>query len=303
MTTIDTEDFEISATDGIDSDGMPLAPKSAFKNAFVLFGPALNQATSWHPPTDREKELTLLLLSNWRLSTIHGPRKITTRKILRAADALGLLVCRVKTTKTENTASGVSKIVPDSYLLVYTKPGVKNYSGAFFMLRETRHSKVIIIGPHDDGDGTFASTKIGMSGSYALACISNGHDRDKVGIDRKLSDFVHSTENLGTFAVKHICRMFPNSVCMHIHGMTNDKKCLVRCRSSAMEQVFKTSVIDYTDLEINDFNSFNAFFTIDSLVNTNYYLKTEIPAVIHRTNVNIIKNIALDMEKNLWCWV
>lgn len=285
----------------IDFDGMPLASDkilSSAQNAYVVFGPAMDQATSWHPPTKQEKELTSQLLTNWQISTINGPAKETTNKILDAANGLGLQVRRVKTTKDVNGAK-----VPDSYLLVYTKPGVKDYSGAFFMLRETKHSKVFIIGPHDDSDGTYADTKIGMSESYALACISNGHKRGRIGTGLyRESDLVHSTDNLGTFAVQEICKMFPGLVCLHIHGMADTSKCLVRCRSDPMEQVFKKVVADKTRLDPEDFKPFNADFSIDSIVNTKYYLKTEIPAVIHVKNKAIIKNIALAMEENPWCW-
>jgi hypothetical protein len=286
-----------------DTDGMPLAPSKVLTSplgAYIVFGPAMNQATSWHAPTQQEKDLTTKLLNNWKLSTLNGPTKETTSEILSAAEDLGLQVRRVKTTKK---VDGV--VVPDSYLLVYTKPGIKNYSGAFFMLRETKHSKVFIISPHDDSDGTYADTKIGMSDSYALACISNGHKRGRVGLtgDKyRNSDIVHSTDNLGTFALELICEMFPKLVCLHIHGMSDTSKCLFRCRNDEMGNVFKTVIADKTRLDPEDFKPLNAFFTIDSLVNTNYYLKTEIPAAIHESNFAIIKNIAVAMEKYPWCF-
>jgi hypothetical protein len=289
-------------TPPVDTDGMPLAPDTVLtspQGAYIVFGPALNQANSWHPPTQQEKDLTSQLLTNWQISTVNGPSVTTTQKIMQAADGLGLHVCRAKTFKTVN---GVQ--VPDSYLLVYTKPGVKNYSGAFFMLRETKHSKVFIIGPHDDSDETFADTKIGMAQSYALACISNGHKRGQVGLgaNYRESDFVHSTDNLGTFALQQICKMFPSSVCLHIHGMSDPTKCLYRCRSDPMEKVFKKTIADNTKLGPTDFAPLNAYFTVDQMVNTNYYVKTEIPVVIHKNNPAIVKDIALAMEQNTWSW-
>lgn len=283
-----------------DTDGMPLASDLVLtspQGAYIVFGPALNQAKSWHVPTEEEKQFTKQLLTNWKISTINGPSKETTQKIMQAADNLGLQVRRVKSTKIVNGTK-----IPDTFLIVYTKPGIKNYSGAFFMLRETKHSNVFIIGPHDDKDGTFADTKIGMSDSYALACISNGHKRKMAGDQFVASDFVHSTDNLGTYALELICTLFPGLVCLHIHGMANDQKCLVRCRNPAMEKIFKKVIADNTKLNQDDFDSFNAYFTIDSLVNTNYYLKTEIPAVIHKKNKTIIAKIVKGMEENKWCW-
>ena len=295
------QDTGIDVEPIIDVDGMPLAPSLALtspQGAFIVFGPAINQATSWHEPTTLEKQLTLDLLTNWKQSTINGPCKDTTQKIIQAANSLNLYVCRAKITKK---VDGVD--VPDSYLLVYTKPGIKNYSGAFFMLRETKHSKIIIIGPHDDSDGTYADTKIGMSGSHALACISNGHKRKYIQEeDYRNSDFVHSVNNLGTYAVEEMCKLFPGSVCMHIHGMADNKKCLVRCRDDKMMKVFRKTIADNTILDLNDFFPLNAYFTIDNLVNTNYYLKTEMPAGIHMKNKVIIRIIALEMEKYSWAW-
>jgi hypothetical protein len=84
--------------------------------------------------------------------------------------------------------------------------------------------------------------------------------------------------------------------------MSNDQKCLLRCRHDDMAQAFKKAVADNTKLDPNDFFPFRADFTIDKLVNTNFYLKTEIPAVIHRNNKMIIKKIADEMETREWCW-
>lgn len=285
----------------VDPDGMPIAPDSVITapgNAYTVFGPAMNQANSWHPPTQQEKNLTTQLLTNWQLSTINGISKDTTEKILQAADGLGLQVCRVKQQRTEN---GIT--VNDSYLLVYTKPGIKNYSGAFFMLRETKHSKVIIISPHDDSDGTYADTKVGLSDTNALACISNGHKRKQVGIPGNrdnISDFVHSKNNLGTFAVQLICKMFPASVVLHIHGMVNNQKCLYRCRSDPMAKVFEKAIADNTKLNPGDFGPLNADFTIDPLVNTNFYIKTEMPAQMHKNNKGVIAEIVQAMEAQPW---
>ncbi len=301
QTQLDNLVFSSSAA--IDWDGMPLAPeivKTSPNGAYVLFGPAINQANSWHSPTNEEKRLTSILLTSWKTSTEKGISKDTTKAILDAADKLGLQVCRVKSTKILN---GVQ--VLDSHLLVYTKKGVRNYSGSFFMLRETKHSKVFIIGPHDDSDGTYADTKIGMADTFALACISNGHHRSKVGFPKdkiRMSDFVHTPNNLGTYALQLICNMFPGTVCLHIHGMSNDKKCLLNCRDPAMANIFKKAIADNTKLDMTSFGNFRAGYPIDKMVNTNYYLKTEIPTIIHMNNKAIIRQVILSLEAQKWAW-
>jgi hypothetical protein len=281
----------------VDVDGMPLAPDSVRTNpdgAWAVFGPATNQATSWHAPTAVEKQLTLKLLTNFRLSTLNGISKETTQQIMQAADGLKCIVCRVK--------NGDS----DSYLLVYAKPGVRTYSGAFMMLRETKHSNIIILSPHDDSDGTYADTKIGMAQSCALACISNGHKRGRATTsfaEYRASDFVHGTNNLGTYAVEQLCKMFPASLVLHIHGMSNSAQCMVNCRDHEVEKVFKTVLEANTKLtNPASFVGLGVYFSVDKLVNTSKYLKTEMPASIHSANKSIIKLIALEMEKNAWAW-
>jgi hypothetical protein len=304
-------DIELEETDSIvlesmnkslelDFDGMPLAPEivlTSKQGAYSVFSSAISQADSWHPPTDKEKQLTVQLLSNFKLSKEKGISKETTQNIMDAANGLGLKVCRVKTFKM------VDKVkVPDSYLLIYTKPGVKNYSGAFFMLRETKHSNVLIISPHDDSDGTYADTKIGMSESYALATISNGHKRKSIKNvkDSRKTDFVHSTDNLGTFAISQFCRLFPGLACLHIHGMVSKTKCMYSSRNKEMGRVFERAL--KKNSKISEFTSLPVSFTIDDKVNTNRYIKTEMPASVHQNNKAIIKNVVIEMEKNSWCW-
>lgn len=285
----------------IDTDGMPISPKIALTShngAYSIFRTALDQAIFWHPPTQQEKQSMLQLLTNFHLSTINGISKITTRNIIQAADELGLQVNRVKTFKTVNSVK-----VPDSYLLVYTKPGVKDYSGPFLMLRETKRSKVVIISPHDDSDGTAINTKLGMSESYALACISNGHKRGKIGEeDYRDSDFVHSKNNLGTYTVEQFCNLFPGTVCMQIHGIAHPTKCMFRSRHLEMGNIFREILIKNTRLKQEDFVDFPVSFTIDNLIKSNHYIKCEIPAVIHKRNKAIIKLISLEFEKNNWTW-
>ncbi len=276
----------------IDTDGMPLAPSSVANDTWSVFGPAMNQGNSFHSPTQVEKDLTMKILTNFKTSTINGISSETTKNIMDAASKLGLYVCRVKKDS-------------DSYLLLYTKKGVRNYSGAFMMLRETKHSKVIILSPHDDSDGTYADTKLGMANSYALALFSNGHRRGKVSTTHdqyRASDIVHSMNNLGTFAVTQFCKLFPNSVFLHIHGMANNQKCMVNCRNSAMLTSFKDTLVKNSRVKANYFVGLPVYFTVDKLVNTVNYLKSEMPAAIHTSNTSIMENIIADMEKNDWCW-
>jgi len=280
----------------LDVDGMPLAPQSVANDTWSVFGVAMNQCSSFHSPTQAEKDLTMQLLTNFKTSTINGISAETTKNIMDAASKLGLYVCRVKTVKNN---------VPDSYLLLYTKPGIHNYSGAFMMLRETKHSKVIILSPHDDSDGTYADTKIGMANSYALALFSNGHKRGRVSSNHaqyRASDIVHSMDNLGTYAVTQFCKLFPSSVFLHIHGMANNQKCMVNCRNSAMLTTFKDTLVKNTRMKPNYFVGLPVYFTVDKLVNTTNYLKTEMPAAIHTSNMSIMQNIVTEMEKNTWCW-
>ena len=115
------------------------------------------------------------------------------------ADKLKLQVCRVK---NDRVLDGVAEL--DSYLLLYTKPGVKSYSGPFLLLRETNPSKVIVISPHDGSDGTHSSTKKALEDSHALAVVSNGH---KKGITA-ISDFVDHGNTLGAIAVRQLNYLF-----------------------------------------------------------------------------------------------
>ncbi len=280
----------------LDIDNMPIAPASIANDTWSVFGSAMNQGNSFHMPTQVEKDLTMKILTNFKTSTINGISPETTKNIMAAASKLGLYVCRVKTIKNN---------VPDSYLLLYTKPGIRSYSGAFMMLRETKHSKVIILSPHDDSDGTYSDTKLGMANSYALALFSNGHRRGRVSTTHdqyRASDIVHSMNNLGTYAVTQFCKLFPNSVFLHIHGMANNQKCMVNCRNSAMLTSFKDTLVKHSRVKPNYFVGLPVYFTVDKLVNTANYLKSEMPASIHTNNTSIMENIVTDMEKNDWCW-
>lgn len=273
-----------------DVDGMPFCPDVVAQNsAWAVYDCAIQQAKSFHPPTVAEKSAMHNLLLEHQKSTIAGPTTATTTALLSFADQLNLQACRVS-----KTLDGAK----DSFLVVYVKPNINDYSGPFLMLRETKHSKVALIGPHDDSDGTYADTKVGLANSHALVLVSNGHKRGNVGTPN--GDFVHETNNLGTFTVGFIGDMYPGYVWLHIHGMAEPKKALYRSRTDQLSKAFETSIVAHTNIAADAFGNLNADFTVDSQVNTNFYLKTEIPARIHENNQGIIASLVRDIEKNPW---
>lgn len=279
-----------------DMDGMPLCPDevlTSHQSAWVVYNCAIRQGKTFHAPTDVERSTMGDLLATYKKVTTEGISAPTTATLLSDASALNLQVCRVIQQKDG---------AQDSALLFYAKRGATNYSGPFMMLRETKHSKVIIVGPHDDSDGTFADTKIALLGSSAIATISNGHMRGNTpnAPGGKNGDFVHEPEgqNLGTFVVDRLTSLFAQSVVLHIHGMADDKKVLVRCRNTPLQNAFQKAVSAHTI--ITEFSPLNADFTIDPLVHTDLYLKTEMPAKIHENNMQALKNIVLDIESYAW---
>jgi len=291
-----------------DTDGIPIAPPevlTAKQGAFVVMSCPMYQATSFHVPTDQEKLTMVNLLQTFQQSkTNGGPTIDTSKQIMADAAALNLQVCRIKNTKMVN---GVA--VPDNILLFYTITGIHNYSGPFMMLRETKSSKFVIYNPHMDTDQTYASPNLAMVNSYALATFCNGHSRARVSngnIDLyRESDFVHcksSNDNLGTVAIVHFSLLFPNQVGILFNGITNPNKCMLHSRTADMEQVFKQAVIANTHITAAEFTGYTPTFTIDTLLNTNYYIKCEIPVVIYSSNPSIVSDIAIAMEKESWCW-
>ena len=273
-----------------DPDGMPLCPEQVKEqSAWAVYRCAVEQARSFHDATKDEKANMSILLEGWQAGN--------TADVLAAADKLHLQACRVKQTRDGK---------PDSFLLVYVKPKITDYSGPFMMLRETKHSKVLIIGPHDDSDGTYADTKLATSETFAMGTISNGHKRGNVrkpGMGRT-DDFVHSDgpeQNLGTFVVKKICDMNKTSVVLHVHGMKDNTKVLYRDReNNVFGNAYEKAIKKYTN--INQFAPLNAYFSIDPIVNTNWYIKTEIPARIHVNNKRALMNIVRELETYDWAW-
>jgi len=297
----------------LDPDGMPLAPPEVLtspQSAWCVFSCAMSQATSFHVPTVQEKNLIVNILQTFATSKANGgPTVETTKQIMDDAKALNLIVCRVKSSKTIKNTDGTTSTVPDNILLFYTLPGVKNYSGPFMMLRETKSSKFVIYGPHDDSDGTFATTKVGMMNSYAIACFSNGHKRGSVsGGDLNLyreSDWVHCkgvNDNLGTVAIAHFASIYPGQVSILFNGIADPTKCMVHSRNTNMQNVFEKAVMANSRITASDFTGYTPTFTIDFIVNTNFYIKCEIPSVIYENNYPIVGDIIIAMEQQSWCW-
>lgn len=276
----------------LDTDGIPLCPceVKGEESAWAVFKCAVEQATSFHAPTADEKTHMTSMLEAWQTGK--------PAELMAAADALELQVCRVKQFKEAQ---------PDSYLLVYVKPGITDYSGPFFMLRETRKSRILIIGPHDDSDSTQYDTKLALSESFAMATISNGHLRGKVRTlndPRGYADFVHTPggadADLGTFAVQKVCELNRSSVVVHVHGMKDQTKMLYRARNDILEKAWEDAVTANTF--VKNFANLNAYFTIDPLINTNWYVKAEFPSTIHRQDKLALARIVLSLEKNSWAW-
>ena len=291
-----------------DFDGIPLAPPeilTAQQGCWCVMSCAIRQATSFHVPTDAEKSSMENLLQTFATAkTSGGPSIESSKQIMTLAKALNLQVCRIKNTKVVN---GVS--VPDNILFFYVIPGIKDYSGPFFMLRETKSSKFVIVSSHNDSDGTFAASNLGMIHSYAAAAFFDGHDRGAVSggnIDiYRESDFVHcksSNENLGSVAIVHYALINSNFVWILFNGIADPTKCMLRSRSDAMELVFKDAMMANSRITASDFTGYTPTFTIDTLLNTNFYIPCEIPSVIYEKNFAIITDIALAMEKEAWCW-
>lgn len=277
-----------------DFDGMPFCPEVVKENsAAAVFNCAREQTKVWHPPTLKEKQNLAGIISAFKTSVDAGISRATTDQILENADNLNLQACRVK-----NDRIYEGRAENDSYLLLYTKPGVRTYSGPFLMLRETNPSKVVIISPHDGSDGTHADTKIALENSHALAVISNGHNK---GITHK-SDFVDHMETLGAVATRQINMHFPKSVFLHIHGMAASGHVLYRSRSSVLGNAFEKGVVEYTNIAKSAFGSFNAGYVTDSIIKSPFSLKTEIPARIHTGNPNAMAGIVRTIEKNVWAW-
>ena len=138
------------ASDGICS--CPDSVNNTSNGADVLMGPALKQETTWHRPTPAESTNMVCLIKALKTGD--------SARILSYADSLKLQVCR------NNKAD-------DSYLILYTKPGVTDYSGPFIMFRETNVTPMIIQAPHNwNGDRTEGATQLAFQKTKCLAYMS-----------------------------------------------------------------------------------------------------------------------------------
>lgn len=277
-----------------DADDMPLCPDAVRENsAATVFRCGMAQTKVWHPPTEGEKRHLFSVLSAFKTSVDAGPGWQTTLQIKDNADQLGLQVCRVN-----NTRNYQGRTEHDSYLLLYTRPDVRTYSGPFLMLRETNPSKVIVISPHDGSDGTNTSTKKALEDSHALAVISNGHNK---GITHQ-SDFVDHMNTLGAIATRQLNTLFPKSVFLHIHGMRSGDHVLYRSRSALLGNAFERGVTQFTNIDKNSFGTFNAGYVTDAIIKSPFSLKTEIPTRIHLGNPGAMSGIVRTIEENAWAW-
>ena len=296
--------FNCPKSEEVDFDGMSLAPKEVLEtSAWAVFRCAINQARTWKPPSKNEKLFQGNMLEAFAESKINGISKKTTDIILENADKLGLQVMRVRKDSqkdskkdSDNQKDSLDDSVDDSFLLIFTKPGVKDYNGPFFMLRETKSSKVILLVPHDLNDGTHSDTKLALANSSALAVISNGHNK---GIDPK-ADFVDHSNTLGSIALRQLQDLFPKPVVLMIHGKKGSKSIQYNSRSKELGKVFKNACIKTTN--IKNYGKFNADYATDRIVRTEYYLKTEIPAQIHVNNQKALMNVVKTIEEYDWAW-
>ena len=191
-------------------DGIPYCPEIIKTNtAFAVTRCAFDQAKAWHPAREGEKKDMNEL--------VQGLKDGDAKAILENADSLRLQVCR-------------SEKDGDKFLLMYTKPGVKDYSGPFLMYREgNQTSGVVIQAPHDGQDGTNRSTRAAFQDSNALALISNGHKRTLSGRKKTMygsafpSDWAHTKTDLGYTAFLAFKNKFPESVHLHIHGLAANR--------------------------------------------------------------------------------
>ncbi len=286
-----------------DTDGMPFCPAVVTEtSAFAVFRCALEQARSFHTIKNGEKGSMRQLLTAWKANR-SGITAANTASLLAAADNLDLQACRVKQKD-------------DSYLLVYTKKGVSNYSGPLMMLRETKASKFVIISPHDDSDGTHTDTKKAFAYSSALAMISNGHKRGNVtanaehcGSERQEGDMVHQPEgcNFGTATIFALTSMFNEpgemgTIMLHIHGMKNPDHVLYRDRDNkTLSAAWESAVVKATNIKPDAFNALNADFSIDPVKGA--MLKTEMPARIHTNgDMMALARIVNNLETHSFAW-
>lgn len=197
----------------LDTDGIQLCPPLPDNGPWALTRCAFKQASSFVAPTDAQKQNMQALVRSLKSKDSQG--------ILNYADKLNLRVCRVKKYDAQ-------KNLKDSYLVLATKPGVKNYSGPFIYFRELNPSNYIFFIPHDGTDGTCPSVEKVFDQTNAGVAIANGAPRALAkqkapcSTNRPISDLAHSTNNLAWTAHKAFTAD-PDTIEIEFHGMGGTK--------------------------------------------------------------------------------
>lgn len=265
------------------------------KKPWKTFQKAINQANSWTPASSDQKVLFSRLIDlcldfrfNLNINSFINDGEIRLNYIEQSIiNISGQLNLRVKRVKSAS----------DDFLIFYTKEGITDYNGPLFMFRLSECYKIMIISPHNESDGTSIDTVIGFTETKAMWYICNGHKRATNQPERDTTDFIRNNQSLGFHVVKDICEKLRGLIVLHIHGSKKAGVCLLKSRSKQLESVFKAAIRESTNIEI--FKAFNAGYALDAIVNTNLYLKTEIPSKTHLANKKIIREIVLDIQKGV----
>lgn len=266
----------------LDIDGVPFCPAEVeSKNAWSVMKCAFYQAKVFHEATDEEKASLRAIFLAHKTTVEKGITKDNSAKLLAAADNLKLQVCRVKTAE-------------DSYILAYTKPNIRVYSGPFLMLRELKPSKVIVMSPHDGTDMTDHDTKVAFQQSKALGMFSNGYKKNKE------IDFLRNVKALGATGLRQMDEIFPKSVWLMIHGMKDSTKVLYRSRSKPLGAAYEEGIEKAMD--ISQFAPLNAGYPIDPFITSGLYLKTEIPVKMHHNREAALGRVVKTIETKGFAW-
>lgn len=265
-----------------DKDGIPFCPDVVKQTtAYAVFGCAIHQSTSWHEPSKAEVQNGRALLDAFKAKNYPA--------LLASADKLKAQVCRV--------VDG-----DDKYLLVYAKPGVKDYIAPSFILRDAaKVSKLILVAPHMTSDGYFAAAPKALQNSRAVIGYYSGHLKS-LGQGRD-ADFSHSKKDLGYNLIKYGSELYPKHAWLHAHGMASTGHVLYRPLKGPLAKPYEAAIKKFTNIE--RFEGFNSYYEIDSAItaHTGYYVKTEIPAKTYRNNSEILAKIFTYWETTYkWAW-
>ncbi len=271
-----------------DPEGLPMCPDVVKQtSAFAIFGCAMKQARAWHPPTQGEIAQTRAMIKAFKDHDYP--------LMLKAADNVGLQTCRVIEGE-------------DKYILFFTKNGVKDYNGTFFILRDAQKvSNITVIAPHVLTDNYHNNAPLGVQRTFARILIQNGHPKGiaaklNLGLEGRASDFSHTKNTLGYWAVKAVNEAFPKQIVLHIHGMANPDSVLRRPLDSQVIKAYDKAISENTN--IKKFNAFNAYYEIDPPASTSpgLYLKTEIPVRVYLNQPLIVAKIVQEFEKLPIAW-